>query len=315
MQFYFAPMEGITGYVYRNAYEACFHGIDKYFAPFIVPHRNRGFKNRELKDIFPENNEKVCLVPQILTNCAEDFLRAAEEFRQLGYEEVNLNLGCPSGTVTAKGKGAGFLAFPQELDAFLEKIFEKSEVRISVKTRIGIENREEFYPVLAIYQKYPLQELIIHPRLLKDYYNNTPDREMFGWAAEEYQGKLFYNGDIFTGKHYEELVRQVPALSGVMIGRGLLRNPGLIREIQGREPVTKEELQEFHERILEGYEEMLSGDRNVLFRMKELWFYMIHMFEEHEKYARQIKKVQTVREYTEIVKGMFRDLSFVDREG
>lgn len=138
---------------------------------------------------------------------------------------------------------------------------------------------------------------------------------MFGWAAKEYQGKLFYNGDIFTGKHYEELVRQVPALSGVMIGRGLLRNPGLIREIQGREPVTKGELQEFHERILEGYEEMLSGDRNVLFRMKELWFYMIHMFEEHEKYARQIKKVQTVREYTEIVKGMFRDLSFVDREG
>lgn len=305
MQFYFAPMEGITGYIYRNAYESVFSGIDKYFSPFIVPHKNRGFKTKELKDIFPENNEQVRLIPQILTNDAEDFLRTAKEFQVLGYEEINLNLGCPSGTVTAKGKGAGFLAFPQELDAFLEQIYEKAEAKISIKTRIGVSDREEFYALLDIYKKYPIEELIVHPRLLQDFYKNTPDVEMFAYAVENYPGKLIYNGDIFTRDAYLALVDRVPDLFGVMLGRGLLANPGLIREIEEHTPAKKEEILEFHNKILEGYIEMLSGDRNVLFRMKELWFYLIHLFEEPEKYAKQIKKVQTVREYRQIVEEIF----------
>lgn len=308
MQFYFAPMEGITGYVYRNAYESVFSGIDKYFSPFIVPHKNRGFKTKELKDIFPENNENVHLIPQILTNDAEDFLRTAKEFQVMGYDELNLNLGCPSGTVTAKGKGAGFLGFPRELDAFLEQIYEKAEVKISIKTRIGVSDREEFYTLLDIYKKYPIEELIVHPRLLQDYYKNTPDVEMFRFAAENYSGKIVYNGDIFTREAYAALLEQVPDLAGVMLGRGLLRNPGLIWEIEKNIPAKREEIMAFHNRVLEGYVEMLSGDRNVLFRMKELWFYMIHLLEAPEKYAKQIKKVQTVREYRQITDEIFTKL-------
>lgn len=313
MQFYFAPMEGITGYVYRNAYEAVFSGIEKYFSPFIVPHKNRGFKTKELKDIFPENNESVRLIPQILTNDAEDFLRAAEEFQAMGYEEINLNLGCPSGTVTAKKKGAGFLAFPQELDVFLEKIFEKADAKISIKTRIGVSEREEFHILLDIYKKYPLEELIVHPRLLQDYYKNTPDVEMFVKAAATYPGKIVYNGDIFTKDSYTALVEQLENLDGVMLGRGLLANPGLIREIDKGVSVKIEELREFHNKILEGYIEMLSGDRNVLFRMKELWFYMIHLFDDNENYAKQIKKVQTVAEYRHITEEVFTRLPFVKK--
>ncbi len=305
MQFYFAPMEGITGYVYRNAYESVFSGIDKYFSPFIVPHKNRGFKTKELKDIFPENNRTIRLVPQILTNDAGDFLRAAEEFHAMGYEEINLNLGCPSGTVTAKGKGAGFLAYPKELDHFLESIYEKADVKISIKTRIGVSSHEEFYDLMDIYQKYPIEELIVHPRILEDYYKNIPDVKLFARTAADYSGKIIYNGDIFTKEAYETLTAQAAHFDGVMLGRGLLMNPGLIREIKGEASVRSEEVKEFHDRILAGYIEILSGDRNVLFRMKELWSYMMHLFGGNEKYAKQIKKVQTVMEYRQITESIF----------
>lgn len=311
MQFHLAPMEGITGYVYRNAFASSFSGIDKYISPFIVPHRNRKFKTKELKDIFPENNRNIRLVPQLLTNDAEDFLRASEEFAAMGYTEINLNLGCPSGTVTAKGKGAGFLAYPKELDAFLEQIFAHTQVKISVKTRLGVSEREEFYPLLDIYKKYPIEELTIHARLLKDYYKNTPDVDMFVYAAENYPGKLIYNGDIFSKEAYTNLLEKTPDIFGVMLGRGLLANPGLIRQLKGEVPMQKEELKAFHDRILAGYEEIMSGDRNVLFRMKELWFYMIQLFGENEKYAKQIKKSQTVREYKQAVESIFTNLPFL----
>lgn len=301
MRFFLAPMEGITGYIYRNAYHSCFGDVDKYISPFIVPHRKRGFKTRELRDIFPENNENIELVPQLLTNDAEDFLRTADEFKAMGYEELNLNLGCPSGTVTAKGKGAGFLAFPWELDIFLEKIFEKTPVKVSVKTRIGVSDREEFYDIFEVYKKYPIEELTIHPRLLSDYYKNTPDMEMFAYARNNYSGKLIYNGDIFAKEDYEKLMEFTPRIDGIMLGRGLLSNPGLIRQIKGGIPITKQEFKQFHDLILEGYCEFLSGDRNVLFRMKELWFYWIQLFDDNEKLFKQIKKSQTVSEYRNIV--------------
>ncbi|MBO5373168.1 MAG: tRNA-dihydrouridine synthase family protein [Lachnospiraceae bacterium] len=309
MQFHLAPMEGITGYIYRKAFAECFGGVDKYVSPFIVPHRNRGFKTKELKDIFPENNKEICLVPQLLTNDAGDFCRAAEEFRVMGYEEVNLNLGCPSGTVTAKGKGAGFLAFPEELEAFLDAIFANTKVEISIKTRIGVSEYEEFYRILDIYKKYPIKELTIHPRLLKDYYKNTPNVEMFAYAAENYSGRIIYNGDIFSKEDYKKLISSVPDFAGIMLGRGLLTNPGLIREIKGEKSLQKSEMKIFHDRILSGYEEIIDGDRNVLFRMKELWFYMIQLFGNHEKYAKQIKKSQTIREYKQIVESIFINLS------
>lgn len=139
MKFYFAPMEGITIYLYRNAYEKFFGEIDKYFTPFIMPNGKRIFKTRELQDVLPENNEGICVVPQILTKKPEEFIKTEKELKAMGYEEVNLNVGCPSKTVVSKGKGSGFLKEPEELDDFLIEIFEKLDMKISVKTRIGIE--------------------------------------------------------------------------------------------------------------------------------------------------------------------------------
>ena len=168
MKYYFAPMEGITGYIYRQVHHQFFPGIDKYFTPFLTPGSKKLMTPKELRDILPDNNEGYHLVPQILTNQAQDFIRLAEELREYGYEEVNLNLGCPSGTVTAKKKGSGFLEFPAQLEKFLDEVFENLDMKISVKTRIGKDEPEEFTELLRIYNRFPLEELIVHPRIQSD---------------------------------------------------------------------------------------------------------------------------------------------------
>ena len=159
-KFYFAPLEGISGYVYRKAYEHYFGGIDKYFIPFIKPNQKGKLSSREKNDILPMHNQGMCAVPQILTNSAEDFIKTAERLQEYGYEEVNLNLGCPSKTVVSKGRGSGFLAEPDRLNAFLEEIFNETPIRISVKTRIGKESPEEWIRLLEIYNQYPMEEFI-----------------------------------------------------------------------------------------------------------------------------------------------------------
>ena len=211
MEFYFAPLEGITGYLYRNAFEQSYGGVKKYFTPFLTPHTDKSFNTREKNDVLPEHNEGLYVVPQILTNCAEDCIRVARDLQKLGYEEINLNLGCPSGTVVSRGRGAGFLAEPKKLDAFLEQVVsELSDMRISVKTRIGVKEPEEFETLLSVYNRYPLEELIIHPRVREDYYKNKPNWEIFEKALQESKNPVCYNGDIFTMQDYQRLCEQMP---------------------------------------------------------------------------------------------------------
>lgn len=204
-KFYFAPLEGISGYVYRKAYEHYFGGIDKYFIPFIKPNQKGKLSSREKNDILPMHNQGMWAVPQILTNSAEDFIKTAERLQEYGYEEVNLNLGCPSKTVVSKGRGSGFLAEPDRLNAFLEEIFNETPIRISVKTRIGKESPEEWIRLLEIYNQYPMEELIIHPRIQTDFYKNTPNLEMFEYAVKNSKNPLCYNGDICTKEEYETI--------------------------------------------------------------------------------------------------------------
>ncbi|MGN1364878.1 MAG: tRNA-dihydrouridine synthase, partial [Victivallis vadensis] len=174
-----APMEGVTNYVYRWAFAQVYTGIDRYFTPFISPNQNYSFTGKEWNEVNPANNEGMTVVPQLLTNKADHFLWACGELKKLGYQEVNLNLGCPSGTVVAKKKGSGFLTMPRELDQFLEEVFARTEVKVSVKTRLGKVNPEEFEEILAIYNKYPISELIIHPRVQKEFYKGHAHREWF----------------------------------------------------------------------------------------------------------------------------------------
>ncbi|MCY6372594.1 tRNA dihydrouridine synthase [Clostridium ganghwense] len=308
MKYYFAPLEGITGYIYRNAYQTFFGQIDKYFTPFISPKSNKGFTSRELNDILPEHNQELSVVPQILTNNAEHFIRTVNELTKFGYNEINLNLGCPSGTVVAKHKGSGFLAQREQLDEFLEDIFSKASTKISIKTRIGKDSPDEFYELIEIFNKYPLEEIIIHPRIQTDFYKNKPNMEVFKDALALSKNPVCYNGDIFNVSDYRKLVEMYPSLGAVMLGRGLIANPALIGEINNNHVVDKQVMKAFHDTVYAGYQKILSGDRNVLFKMKEFWFYMIHLFAESDKYAKKIRKTVRLRDYDVVISRLFQEL-------
>jgi len=307
MNFYFAPMEGLTGYIYRNAHHAFFNNIDKYFSPFIIANQSESFKTKELNDILPENNEGLVLVPQLLTNNAKDFIHTSKKMKQMGYNEINLNLGCPSGTVVSKHRGSGFLSKRDELDAFLDEIFTSSITKISVKTRIGKDQPEEFYDLIEIFNKYPIEELIIHPRIQKDFYKNKPNMNIFKEALILSKNPVCYNGDIVTVEDYKNFSADFPSVGTLMLGRGLLANPGLISDINNNIKLDKNTLKDFHDKIYEDYKRVLFGDRNVLFKMKELWFYMISVFSDNAKYAKKIKKSERLYDYEEAVSSLFKE--------
>jgi tRNA-dihydrouridine synthase len=312
MNFYFAPMEGLTGYIYRNAHNAFFNKIDKYFSPFIVANQSDSFKTRELNDILPENNQGLVLIPQLLTNNAKDFIHTSKKIKQLGYNEINLNLGCPSGTVVSKNRGSGFLSKTEELNVFLGEIFSQATTKISVKTRIGKDQPEEFYNLIEIFNKYPIEELIIHPRIQKDFYKNKPNLKIFKDALALSKNPVCYNGDIFTVKDYKQFSTDFPSVNTLMLGRGLLANPGLISDIENNTKLEKKLLKDFHDKIYEDYKTILFGDRNVLFKMKELWFYMIPMFSDNAKYAKKIRKSERLHDYDEAVLSLFREQDILE---
>jgi tRNA-dihydrouridine synthase len=308
MNFYFAPLEGITGYIYRNAHHTFFgDNVDKYFAPFINANLSDSFKSRELNDILPENNKDIYLVPQIMTNRAENFIHTSKKLKELSYDEINLNLGCPSRTVVSKGRGSGFLAKQKELNEFLEEIFEHKVTQISIKTRIGKNDAEEFYELIQIFNQYPLKELIIHPRIQQDFYKNKPNLDVFSDALNLSKNPVCYNGDIHTVNDYQEFITRFGNVDKIMLGRGLLINPALIYELDEANKLDKKILIEFHDKIYNDYQEVLFGEKNVLFKMKELWYYFIQLFTNNEKYARKIKKAQRLYEYEAAVTSLFEE--------
>jgi tRNA-dihydrouridine synthase len=315
MKYYLAPMEGITGFIYRNSYKKFFDNIDKYFTPFIVPTSSKSFKTKELRDILPENNKGINIIPQILTNDSEGFITTARKLQQLGYSEINLNLGCPSGTVVSKNRGSGFLAKREELDKFLDEIYKIYDMKISIKTRIGKDSPEEFYELIKIYNKYPLEELIIHPRTREDFYGNKPNLEVFKDGLLLSSNPVCYNGDVFTLEDHNRLSKEFSELNTIMIGRGILANPGLIDEIKNNIFINKKVLKEFHEEIFNNYREIFNDDNIALYRMKELWGYMIYIFSDNKKYAKKIKKAQRVDDYSEAVLSLFNEQEIVKGAG
>ncbi len=307
---YFAPMEGVAGYIFRNIYVNFFDDADKYFSPFVVTRPSGIMKNKELRDILPENNEKLFLVPQILANNADGFINAAKQMKELGYEEVNLNLGCPSGTVVSKKRGAGFLRYPDELDEFFDRIYNECDVKISVKTRIGFEKSDEIYRLMEIFNKYPIYELIIHPRTRMDMYKNKPDLTMFGYALNESKNPVCYNGDIKTKADFEMIAERFPEIDSVMIGRGILSNPGLFGEIKNKGAIDKETFKKYHQAVFDKFCEVYDGDTFILFKLKELWAYFANDFNDADKYIKKIRKSKKITEYIAAVEKIFSDCEF-----
>lgn len=339
MHIYFAPLEGITTYPYRNLHHKYFGGVEKYFTSFLAPGPEQGMSVKEMRDVLPENNAGIPVVPQILTNRAGDFLLASKKLSEMGYREINLNLGCPSGTVTAKKKGSGFLLYPDDLDRFFDEVFSDAAVRngeflVSVKTRIGKNEVEEWPELMQVYNRYPIHELTVHPRIQKEFYKGTPHLDVFADILKESRNPVVYNGDLFTVEKVKEFREKFPTVGTVMIGRGLIRNPALAEMILQEETEACTDrfengvrifeadgqlqtqgnrnkgdilprIREFHDALFEHYRETMSGDRNLLFRMKDLWSYMLAEVPDSEKLAKKIRKSQHVPEYLAAVEEVF----------
>ena len=306
MRYYFAPMEGLTDSIYRRAHHRHFSGVHSYYMPFMSPTVHRALTNREARELPPADSVPFRAVPQLLTKVPEDFLWAAEKCLELGYDEVNLNVGCPSGTVVAKGKGSGMLRDPDSLDRFLDEIFTKAPLPISVKTRLGVEEPEEFPRLLEVFNRYPVKELTVHPRVRKQFYKGDVFMDSFRYCLENSKNPLCYNGNIRTLSELRAFEAEFPQIEAVMIGRGLIGNPGMLC---GTDAAT---LEVFHNELLEEYTEVFNGARNAMFRMKENWHHMILLFQDSEKLGKRLKKTTDLGEFRAITTEIFHTLPLCD---
>ena len=311
MRYDFAPMEGITGALFRRLHHQFFPGVDRYYMPFLSPTRDHVFTPRELREILPENNPDAEVILHLLTNVPEDFLWAAGELAAMGYQTVNLNLGCPSGTVVAKGKGSGMLADPSALDAFLDAVFSRAPCAVSVKTRLGLSDPEEFGPLLEIYNRYPLAELIVHPRVQKDGYRHPVRLEAFAPILAASRHPVCFNGGLVTTQDCRDLVGRFSGICGVMIGQGLVANPALVRQIRGGPGADRETLRAFHEALFGGYSQLFGSAHNAMMRMKELWAYLIRLFRDSGPYAKRLRKARDPQTFSQAVDAVFQELELL----
>ncbi len=324
---YLAPMEEITGYVFRNTIEKIYGGVDKYFTPFVTPNQNKILKTREGRELIPEHNAGLNVVPQILTNNAEHFLEMYDEtLSSLGYKEINFNFGCPSNTVVKKNKGSGIFRDLYLLDKLLDSVFDKItkkyfDVHISVKTRIGVVDDQDFEDILNIYNKYPISELIIHPRIQKEFYLGKPHMDVFDYAYHNAKMPVCYNGDIRTVQDYINIVDKYPDLSGVMIGRGAIANPEIFSNIKKYleyaknsedvnnctseyDSLDKKKLREFCDALLSTYESEYSVIDGIS-KMKEVWSYLYTAFPGCDKSIKNLRKSKSKAEYLGAVNEIF----------
>lgn len=301
----FAPMEGITEAIYRRAHHACFGGVDTYYLPFISPTMHLVLNGREKNNVLPKYNEGLRCVPQVLTKDPEHFLWAARLLADMGYEEINLNAGCPSATVTTKDKGAGILKDPDTLARFLDRICEESPVPVSVKTRAGFESPDEWERLVKVYAGVPLKRLILHPRTRNE--NYTPGRihpELVQMTAEIFRGDVIYNGDLFSRADVENILKSAPGIRGVMLGRGLVANPAFGRELKGGEKLKKEELIRFHDMLSEAFQERFQKEI-VFMKLRVVMKHLACCFEDAKKEEKAIRRAKDLKALLEVDRKLF----------
>lgn len=305
MKLYLAPMEGITGIDFRQNLNKHFGNVDVYTTAFIPASKN--LNKKQIRDLDPDNNQGMKLVPQLIGNDAQEMLDMCRKMQSFGYDEININLGCPSGTVTSKKRGSGLLLYPEMLDHFLEELFSATDMKVSVKTRIGYFSTDEWEELLEIYARYPLHELIIHPRIRQEFYSKTPHYDAFARAVDNIRVPLVYNGDIDSPENFAKVQSMFPEVDRFMIGRGLIAHPDLCRVLKGSPRATKEEMRAYHDDLIDAYLQIFSGPRDMIFHMKEVWSYMKDHFEGSDTYWKKLKKTSDYDEYLLIVKHIFEN--------
>ena len=307
MRYYFAPMEGITDSIYRRIHHKYFPGVDRYYMPFLSPTIHRTLTHKEDRELPVSDSVDFVAIPQVLTKVPEDFLWAAEQCRDRGYTEVNLNVGCPSGTVVSKGKGSGMLRNTEELDNFLDTVFEKCPISISVKTRLGLENPEDFPALLEVFNRYPITELTVHPRVRKDFYKEPVREDWFRYAYENSKNPLCYNGNLMTPEQSDTIADRYPGVESVMVGRALIADPGMFSG-----GTTREALEGFLTELTEEYVIAFGSARNAMFRLKENWGFLRHRFEGSDKLWKQLRKTTDIAEFRSITAEILKTLALTD---
>ena len=304
MRYYFAPLEGLTDSIYRRLHHKYFPGVDRYYTPFFSPTVHRALTAREARELPAADTIGAEVVPQLLTKVSEDFIWMSGVCKDLGYGEVNLNLGCPSGTVTAKGKGAGMLRDPDALDAFLYEIFSRSSLPISVKTRLGFTDPEEFYAILEIFGRYPIRELTVHPRVRQDFYNGDVNMPLFDYALSHSSAPVCYNGNLNTLSQIGDFSAAHPDVAAVMLGRGLIGDPGMLTP----GGTTADKLEAFLGELFDEYAIHFGGARNAMFRLKENWRYLFCLFQPDAKLQKRLRKATDLQEYKAVTSAILHQL-------
>lgn len=301
-----SPLQGFTDYKFRNAFNKYFGGIDTFYSPYIKLNGKLEIKKAYERDLLPENNLNLEVIPQIITNDADEFLFVADYVKQLGYKELNWNLGCPYPMVTKRGMGSGLICDFLKIDSILQKVHEQSDILVSMKMRMGYENSEEILNVLPVLEKFPLKNIAIHARIGKQLYKGGVDLDAFQRCIENTNHKLYYNGDITSVEKFKEMQQRFPSIDHWMIGRGLIANPflpSMIKNNTSKFPINKIEIfSQFHETIFQEYEQSLSGATHILLKMTSFWEYFSTLFSNPHKTFKKIKKAKSLKNYHQAVK-------------
>lgn len=304
---YLAPLQGFTDFVYRKVYNEVVAGVDAYFIPYISL-KNNVVPAKYIKEIKPEHNEQNRVVPQILAGSGAELVHMARQLNDYGYSEINLNLGCPYPMVTNRGKGSGLLPFPAQVDAILCKFFATGKQELSVKLRAGLHSPDEIEQIIPVLNKYPIKEVILHPRVAKQLYAGEINAEAYMLATKEIKHQLAFNGDIFSVDDFKRRQQQFPTTKHWMMGRGVLMDPFLplhIKGIEYSEDERKEKLKEFHAIMLENYLDIMDNEGNALNKMQQFWIYFSHNFANQKKVMKAIKKSKSLAKYKTAVQQVF----------
>ena len=305
---YLAPLQGLTNYIFRNAFAECFSGFDLAVAPFISTTRGRKIRQSYFRDILPENNNGLPVIPQLMSNTEDDFIYFAEHLYDLGYETVNWNLGCPYAMVAKKKRGSGMLPYPDRIDRFLAEVVPRIPGRLSIKCRLGRYQDDEILKLIPVFNQYPLKELIIHPRTGIQMYDGAVNLDRFEECLSLTGHFLVYNGDIRCPEDYRRLSDRFGKVDAWMIGRGALVNPflpALLLTEKSHIPDKQEKMKRFHDILLDGYHNYMSGPSHILDKMKGHWYYLSQAFQDQERIFKKIKKVNALEKFESIVAAVF----------
>ncbi|MFT5184329.1 MAG: tRNA-dihydrouridine synthase B [Flavobacteriales bacterium] len=305
-----SPLQGFTDHRFRNAFHKYFGGIDTFYAPYIRLNGKLVIKPAYHRDLLPKNNSTLNVIPQIMTNDADEFLFVVEYVKSLGYNELNWNLGCPYPMVVNRCMGSGLINDPARIDHILKRVHEESDITVSMKMRMGFEHAEEILDVFPILDKYPIKNVAIHARIGKQLYKGGVDLPSFEKCLDTSKHKIYYNGDITSVQKYRQMCERFPNIDHWMIGRGLIADPFLPSMIKADTtdyPADRRKVfGKFHDTLYHEFEQALSGSSHLLLKMYSYWEYFSATFDNPKKTLKMIKKAKSVGAYEDAVRQILK---------